>query len=55
MVSKRSAERFGIGLLVGLAIGAAIGILYAPQSAREARMRRKYYHFLKRYRNVDRL
>ena len=37
MPSKDSAEGFGIGMLVGVAIGAAIGILYAPHSGKVTR------------------
>jgi gas vesicle protein len=37
MPSKDSAEGFGIGLLVGAAIGVAVGILYAPHSGKVTR------------------
>ena len=36
-MSKESAAGFGVGLLVGAALGVAIGMLYAPQSGRETR------------------
>lgn len=42
MPEKENAAGFGIGLLAGLAIGAAIGILYAPQSGRETREKLKH-------------
>ena len=37
MASSESAAGFGIGLLVGAALGVAIGMLYAPQSGKETR------------------
>lgn len=36
-MSNESAAGFGIGLLVGAALGVAIGMLYAPHSGRETR------------------
>ena len=37
MSDKDSGPSFGIGLILGLAVGVAIGFLFAPQSGKEAR------------------
>lgn len=37
MNSKDSGPAFGIGLILGLAVGAALGFLFAPQSGKEIR------------------
>ena len=49
MLSKQSAECFAIGLLVGTVIGAAIGIMYAPNSGIVTRARIRLYRFFRRY------
>lgn len=36
-VNKDNAEGFGIGLLVGVILGGAVALLYAPKSGRETR------------------
>lgn len=41
MSENGNAAEFGIGILVGAAIGVAIGILYAPHSGRETRIQLK--------------
>jgi gas vesicle protein len=37
MSNSDSGSRFGIGLILGLAIGAALGFLFAPRSGKETR------------------
>jgi len=37
MSDKDTMASFGLGLLIGAAIGTAIGMLYAPQSGKETR------------------
>jgi gas vesicle protein len=37
MTNSDSGSRFGIGLILGLAIGAALGFLFAPRSGKETR------------------
>jgi gas vesicle protein len=37
MPSKESSKSFGIGMLVGAAIGVAVGMLYAPHSGKVTR------------------
>ena len=37
MMTRDGAAGFGLGILVGAALGAAIGILYAPRPGREMR------------------
>jgi len=37
MSENGSAAKFGVGLLIGAAVGFAIGILYAPSSGKETR------------------
>jgi gas vesicle protein len=37
MSDKNSVPGFGIGLILGLAVGAAIGFLFAPRSGKETR------------------
>jgi len=37
MSDKNSASGFGIGLILGIAVGAAIGFLFAPRSGKETR------------------
>ena len=36
-MNRDSASSFGIGLLVGAALGAGLALLFAPQSGRETR------------------
>ena len=36
-MNKDTASSFAIGLIVGAAVGVAIGFLYAPQSGKETR------------------
>lgn len=36
-MNRDSASGFGIGLLVGVAAGLAVGMLYAPKTGRETR------------------
>ena len=36
-MNKDTASSFAIGLIVGAAVGLAIGFLYAPQSGKETR------------------
>jgi gas vesicle protein len=49
-VNREQASGFGIGLLAGLILGAAVGILYAPKSGTETRklIRDKSGQFVKR-------
>ncbi|MCJ7514633.1 MAG: YtxH domain-containing protein [Dehalococcoidia bacterium] len=37
MSDKDSGPGFGIGLILGIAVGAAIGFLFAPRSGKEMR------------------
>jgi len=37
MSNSDSGSRFGIGLILGLAVGAALGFLFAPRSGKETR------------------
>jgi len=37
MSSSDSGSRFGIGLILGLAVGVALGFLFAPRSGKETR------------------
>jgi gas vesicle protein len=37
MDDKNSGPGFGIGLILGIAVGAAIGFLFAPRSGKETR------------------
>jgi gas vesicle protein len=37
MSNSNSGARFGIGLILGLAVGAALGFLFAPQTGKETR------------------
>jgi gas vesicle protein len=37
MDDKNSGPGFGIGLIVGIALGAAIGFLFTPRSGKETR------------------
>ena len=37
MSDKNSGPGFGIGLIFGLAVGAALGFLFAPRSGKETR------------------
>jgi gas vesicle protein len=37
MMTRDGAAGFGLGILMGVALGAAIGILYAPRTGRETR------------------
>jgi gas vesicle protein len=37
MSNSDSGARFGIGLILGLAVGVALGFLFAPQTGKETR------------------
>ena len=37
MSNSDSGSRFGIGLILGLAVGVALGFLFAPRSGKETR------------------
>jgi gas vesicle protein len=37
MSNSDSGARFGIGLILGLAVGAVLGFLFAPQTGKETR------------------
>ena len=37
MSNSDSGARFGIGLILGLAVGAALGFLFAPRTGKETR------------------
>lgn len=37
MSDRNSGPGFGIGLILGIAVGAAIGFLFAPRSGKETR------------------
>jgi gas vesicle protein len=37
MSNSDSGSRFGIGLILGLAVGAALGFLFAPRTGKETR------------------
>jgi len=37
MSNSDSGARFGIGLILGLAVGVALGFLFAPRTGKEAR------------------
>ena len=41
MSNSDSGSRFGIGIILGLAVGAALGFLFAPRSGKETRERLK--------------
>jgi gas vesicle protein len=43
MENKNSGIMMGVGLVAGLAIGVALGLLYAPQSGEETRVQMADY------------